>query len=119
MNAGGRMVYVQRDGEGRLLRVEQHPFEGMTETLSMESEELQIWLTTREEVMARLSRLRDSDLELVRVLEDLVAALVSRGVILYTDLPEAALRKLYARAEVRAQLGGLSGLLGDEEHKLI
>ena len=34
------MVYVQRDAEGRLLRVEHDPFEGMTETLAVESEEL-------------------------------------------------------------------------------
>ena len=113
------MVYVQRDEEGRLLRVEHYPFEGMTETPAVENEELHAWLAAQEEVRARLSHLQGSDLELVRVLEDLVAVLVDRGVIRYTDLPEAALRKLYARAEVRAQLGGLSGLLGDEERHLI
>ena len=113
------MVYVQRGPDGQLLRVEHQPFEGMTEQLAIESEELQTWLT-REEVRDRLSRLKDSDLELIRVLEDLVGVLVERGVIRYTDLPLAAQRKLQERAEVRAGLGGLSGLLGDEEdHHLI
>ncbi|WP_256657401.1 hypothetical protein [Pseudomonas sp. 2FE] len=45
MNAGGRLVYVPRDEKGRLLRVAHHPFEGMTATLAVENEELQVWLT--------------------------------------------------------------------------
>lgn len=113
------MVYVQRDGEGRLLRVEHDPFEGMTETLAVESEELHNWLAVREEVKERLASLQHSDLELVRVLEDVVIALVQKGVIRYTDLPEAARRKLDQRAVIRAEIEGLSGLLGDDEHQLI
>ena len=84
------MVYVQRDAAGRLLRVEHEPFEGMTENLAVESEELHSWLEAKEEVKARLDSLKQSDLELVRVLEDVVSVLVERGVIRYTDLPEAA-----------------------------
>ncbi|MOA12052.1 hypothetical protein D3C78_1320180 [compost metagenome] len=110
------MVYVQQAPDGKLLRVEHHPFDGMTQTLELESEELQAWLT-REEVRSRLDKLKDSDLELIRVLEDLVLVLVERGVIRYTDLPEAAQRKLQARAEARSGLGGLSGLLGDEDEQ--
>ena len=108
------MLYAQRDSEGRLLRVEHEPFSGMTENLAVESEELHNWLAAREEVKARLASLQESDLEFVRVLEDVVVALVAKGVIRYTDLPEAARRKLDQRQEVRAELAGLSGLLGDE-----
>ncbi len=110
------MVYVQRSLDGQLLRVERQPFEGMTETLELESDELHAWLS-REEVRNRLNKLKDSDLELIRVLEDLVGVLVEQGVIRYTDLPTAAQRKLQDRAEARAGLGGLSGLLGDEDEQ--
>ncbi|WP_278959134.1 tryptophan synthase subunit beta [Aquipseudomonas alcaligenes] len=113
------MVYAQRDAEGRLLRVEHDPFEGMTETLAVESEELHSWLEAREEVKERLASLKDSDLELVRVLEDVVSVLVEKGVIRYTDLPEAARRKLDQRAVTRAEIEGLASLLGDEENQLI
>ncbi|MBC9250009.1 tryptophan synthase subunit beta [Pseudomonas alcaligenes] len=113
------MVYVQRDEEGRLLRVEHDPFDEMTETLAVESEELENWLTAKEEVKARLTSLKESDLELVRVLEDVVSVLVEKGVIRYTDLPEAARHKLDQRAVTRAEIEGLSGLLGDDEHQLI
>ncbi len=108
------MLYVRENSQGELERVELEPFAGMTGSLPADDARLQGWLV-REEVRARLGRLRESDLELVRVLEDLVGILVERGLILYTDLPEAARRKLEARAGERAGLGGLSGLLGDDD----
>lgn len=109
---GNSMVYVQRDEHGRLLRVEYQPFEGMTDNLAVESEELKAWLNAKEEVRARLASLHSSDLELVRVLEDVVSVLVERGVIQYTDLPEAARVKLDQRAVARAEIEGLSSILG-------
>ncbi len=113
------MVYVQRDDQGRLLRVEHAPFEGMNGVLAVESEELHNWLALKEEVKARLDRLHDSDRELVRVLEDVVIVLVERGVIQYTDLPEAARKKLDERAVVRADIEGLCGALSrtDQQSK--
>lgn len=102
------MVYVERDQQQRLLRVSYEPFEGMSEVLAVESPELQDWLNAREEVKARLDSLNSSDLELVRVLEDVVIVLVDRGVIQYTDLPEAARAKLDQRAIDRADLEGLT-----------
>lgn len=110
------MIYVQHDAQGQLLRVEMEPFAGMTTVLPTMDEQVQAWLA-REELRVRLGRLKDSDLELVRVLEDLVSVLVERGGIRYTDLPEAAQRKLQARAEARSGLGCLSGLLGDEDEQ--
>lgn len=108
------MLYVQRDGQGNLLRVEGQPFEGMNDTLAYQSDELKEWLDARLEVRSRLDLLRHSDLDLVRVLEDVVNVLVERGVIRYTDLPEAARRKLDERALVRADLEGLADHPGDE-----
>lgn len=110
---GKTMVYVQRDAQGKLLRVEHAPFEGMSEPISVESEELHNWLKVKEEVKARLESLNSSDLELVRVLEDVVNVLVDRGVIQYTDLPEAARTKLDQRAVARADIEGLTSLLKD------
>lgn len=107
------MVYVQRDAQGRLLRVEYQPFEGMSENLSVESEELHNWLAVKEQVKARLDALNSSDLELIRVLEDVIIVLVDRGVIQYTDLPEAARNKLDERAIARADMEGLNSMLKD------
>jgi len=45
--------------------------------------------------------LEQSDIELVRVLEDLVDVLTQKGVILFTELPEAAQQKLLRRKSAR------------------
>lgn len=104
------MVYVRRDDHGHLIQVECEPFAGMNEVLAVESEELQNWLKAKEDVKARLDSLHASDLELVRVLEDVVSILVEQGTLRYTDLPEAARTKLDQRAIARAEMEGFSGI---------
>ncbi len=58
--------------------------------------------------------LASSDLELVRVIEDLVDLLVDKGVILFTELPESAQKKVLARQQLRSRIGGSLNLLGDD-----
>lgn len=48
--------------------------------------------------------LTQSDLALVRVLEDLIDTLIEKGLIQFTDLPPAAQAKLLSRRETRAAL---------------
>ena len=62
------MIYLQRDKFGRLLRVESAPFEGMTERLATPSKEVIEW-QARIEARDRLGRLRESDADMIRVLE--------------------------------------------------
>lgn len=111
------MVYVRRSADGQLVQAAHEPFAGMTEKLAIDSVELQQWLAqdAQRAQRAQLEGLQNSDLEMVRVLEDLIGVLIDRGVIRFTDLPEAAQRKLQNRAQTRAQLGSLSQLLDDEE----
>jgi len=55
--------------------------------------------------------LSQTDTSLVRVLEDLIDVLITRGVIQFTDLPEAAQAKLLERRETRASLNNRLQLL--------
>ena len=48
--------------------------------------------------------LNESDVALARVLEDVIDVLITRGVIQFTDLPQAAQVKLLERRETRANL---------------
>ena len=57
------------------------------------------------------SVLSQTDTSLVRVLEDLIDVLITRGVIQFTDLPEAAKAKLLERRETRASLDNRLQLL--------
>lgn len=74
---------------------------------------------TRQDVQPpeALDRLASSDQALIRVLEDLIETLVSRNVIHFTDLPEAAQTKLLERRSLRRSLNGLQ-LLQEDEQKL-
>ena len=62
-----------------------------------------------------------SDLGFVRVLEDLISALLDKGVIMLTDLPEAAQEKILQRQDIRANIANLSALIDDvtEEDELM
>jgi hypothetical protein len=47
--------------------------------------------------------LRELDIDLVRVLEDVIDLLVAGGVLRFTDLPESAQQKLLFRKTMRSQ----------------
>ena len=59
--------------------------------------------------------LQESDMRLVRVLEDLIDLLIDRDVIRFTDLPLPAQEKLMERRSLRQTLGALNLLGGTDE----
>lgn len=108
------MLYVKRDAWGNLERVEPAPFDEMDGELSADSQEAQAWFANQT-VESSLLQLKQSDLDMIRVLEDLIAALMQKGVLRITDLPEAAQAKLVGRSRARDALGGVHSLINDEE----
>ena len=57
---------------------------------------------------------------MARVLEDLIDVLITRGLIQFTDLPEAAQEKLLERRETRANLADRLNLYpNDSDNGLI
>lgn len=108
------MYYVQRDEQGRLTRVESAPFAEMHNSLPPDSDEVRVWLSGQT-VDDSLNQLRQSDHEMIRVLEDLIDVLIHKGVISITDLPPAAQGKLLQRTRARDTLGSLNRLIGDDE----
>lgn len=101
------MVYVCRDEHGRLTRVENQPFEGMNGTVEVQDEEMSGWLHRCGDMQSQRDLLRESDRDVLRVMEDVISLLIERGVIDYTELPQAARDKLDIRALIRADLEGL------------
>ncbi|UVE18756.1 tryptophan synthase subunit beta [Pseudomonas sp. LS44] len=112
------MLYVQRDAQGQLLRVEAASFEGMTGTLPADDQDVQAWFANQQ-LESGLLQLKQSDLDMIRVLDDLISLLMSKGVIRITDLPPAAQAKLMTRNQAREALGGLSRLINEDETGLI
>ena len=112
------MFYVQRDAQGLLVRVEPAAYAEATETLAADNHEIQTWFANAA-VENSLKQLKQSDLEMIRVLDDLIQVLTQKGVIRVTDLPPAAQAKLMDRNQAREALGGLSQLIDDDETGLI
>ncbi|WP_282340861.1 MULTISPECIES: tryptophan synthase subunit beta [Pseudomonas] len=112
------MLYVQRDMQGQLVRVEAADFPGRTETLPADDQEVLAWYSNQS-VETSLLQLKQSDLDMIRVLDDLLQLLMIKGVIRLTDLPAAAQAKLLNRNQAREALGGLNSLINEEEDGMI
>lgn len=59
-------------------------------------------------------QLSSSDIEFIRVLEDLIELLISNGTIRLTDLPPKVLEKLNERKRTRKQLRKSLDLIADD-----
>ena len=79
------------------------------EELSLDSDEIQAFLGQARQ------RLSLSDGETIRVIEDVVDVLIRKKLLLLTDLPQAAQKKLMERQRMRSELGALGNLVIDEE----
>jgi len=105
------MPYVKRDEQGRIIAVNLEPGDDLMEVPSGSPELL--------EFMRRMgleqNTLEQSDMRLVRVLEDLIDLLIARDVIRFTDLPLPAQEKLMERRSMRQSLGALDLLGGANE----
>lgn len=106
------MPYIKRDAQGAIVAVSRvRESEDWTE-VPADFPEL---LAFNESLTASDTRLATSDLALARVLEDLVDLLVDKSVIRFTDLPEAAQKKLTERRSVRASMLKLNLLDSDND----
>lgn len=111
------MPYVKRDSDGSIIAVSIRG-EGQEEFVADGDSELMNFLS---ETLAEDNPLRfliSSDLDLTRVLEDLIDLLVSRGIVNFTDFPDAAQEKLLQRRKARTNLqkgGGETLLVQDED----
>ena len=105
------MPYVKRDEQGRIITLNLEPGEGLAE-MAPNSPEL---LAFMHKMGLEQSTLQQSDMRLVRVLEDLIDLLIDRDVIRFTDLPLPAQEKLMERRSIRQSMGALDLLGGDNE----
>ena len=71
-------------------------------------------LDPSDETSNSVDALTQSDAAIARVLEDLIDVLINKGVIQFTDLPEAAQNKLMTRRQTRAKLSNSLHLLPDD-----
>ena len=112
------MFYVKRDQLGGIEKVEVKPFEGMSGELPSNSEEVILFYQKKSADIA-LEKLKQSDFELIRVLDDLIMVLIRKGVLSITDFPDAAQVKLISRSKSRDAIWGLQNLINEEGSNIL
>jgi len=105
------MPFVKREDSGKIAAVSLNETDEFTEFVDAESAELEVFF---EDVRPSSDSLRESDTDLVRVLEDLIEVLTSKGVLMFTELPESAQQKIMFRKRLRKDRTNALDLLGDE-----
>jgi hypothetical protein len=105
------MPYIKRDEQGRICMVNLEAKEGLQEVPANSPEIIEFMKSMGMEQ----SNLEQSDIRLVRVLEELIDLLITRNVIHFTDLPQAAQEKLMERRSLRQSLTALNLLGGGNE----
>lgn len=115
------MPYILRDTEGKIAALfgQADPTRGVTEELPSDSPEVNRFLGGGGETSEARQELSVSDADMARVTEDLVYALIAKGILLFTDLPAPARRKLLARRRLREQLNPLAGMIHADEDDIM
>ena len=94
-------MFITRDQNGDITGLSSSPADGAV-AASIDDPQVQAFL-------------RNLDIDLVRVLEDVVDLLVARGIFRFTDLPESAQQKLLFRKTMRSQWQAVPDPLGMED----
>ena len=108
------MPYVQRKPSGEIAAVSDTADALHVEAVAADDPELRLFLHK----LSSTPGLADTDLQLVRVLEDLIDLLVERSVIRFTDLPPRAQEKLSARRSARVSMRSLD-LLSEQDGQIL
>lgn len=109
------MPFVTRDQSGRISGVSDHAEVGVSEEVPADDQELAQFLAEQglSSPEAIRQRLADSDLQMVRLVDDLIDLLTDKGIIKFTDLPQAAGEKYLQRQVARRRLQ--SSLIVEED----
>ena len=98
------MRYVARDAQGKIVAVFDRPHAAAPEAMKESDPEMLAFVTGMGSEEALRQHLASSENDLLRILEDLINVLIDNNVILLTDFPPGAQRKLMARQSVRDKL---------------
>jgi hypothetical protein len=109
------MAFITRNATGEITAIYESKQSGENEYLAIDNPELINFIsqsTSNNDIKTALS---SSDVDIARVLEDLINTLIDKKVILFTDLPIAAQEKLVSREQIRGHLNSLDNLMSDHE----
>ncbi|MDI5936307.1 tryptophan synthase subunit beta like protein [Halomonas sp. M4R5S39] len=107
-------MYIKRNDDGHIELVSREATPDCKEFMPANAPELLAFLMEGEGGEGA-AHFQASDLAFVRVLEDVIELLMDKGVISFTDLPEAAQQKVMERQSLRRRLNGLNLVSGSDD----
>jgi hypothetical protein len=107
------MPYVYRDAQGAIAAVYDQPVDG-GEEVAVDDPALTAFIQKNLPTVPSDEWVQ-SDLALARVMEDLIEILIDKKVLMFTDFPEGAQKKLLERRGFRKEFSYVDGLFGDDE----
>ena len=117
---GMEMPFVKRGDEGRVVAIFREIADDAEEYLPPNHPDVLGFV--RETTDADKPSMLQSDLEMIRVYEDLTDILIGKNVVMLTDFPPAAQEKLIRRKRLRSSLSPITELLdgtGEDEQELL
>ena len=109
------MPFVKRDENGNVIAVYSTAEMPGLEEVNANDPQLIDFLYAGDADAAAKKDMIESDLGLARVLEDLIDLLIEKGAFRFTDLPDAAQRKLLARRGLRKEFAYVETLFGKQD----
>ncbi len=108
------MTYAKRNTDGEIMALFDTDQGQGLEAVKYSDPDVIRFLSGSETGHKTLAFLQQSDLDLARVVEDLIELMVDKDLILFTELPTAAQEKLLGRKQARESLGEAGLLIVDE-----
>lgn len=106
------MAFIKRNDQGKVCAVFDVETAGL-EKMDFDNPELVEFISRCDS--ERRYDLLQSDLKLIRVLEDLIDVLISKNIITITDFPQPVINKLLTRRSIRGRLSGAIGMEYEDE----
>ncbi|WP_410498899.1 hypothetical protein [Chitinibacter sp. S2-10] len=107
------MVFVERSSDGEIIAIYRAEQENAHELLSSSDPQVLSFIGSNSEVLSH------SDMDLIRVIEDIVDVMIAKNLLRLTDLPLAAQKKLLSRKTLRQHLSNSLDLLVDNDQGLL
>ena len=91
------MAYVFRNEQGRITGSASENLGAGWEFIADDTGE---YIQYLESALSEIAPFRESDIQLARILEDLITLLIERDIIRFTDFPPAAQKRLNSRQDL-------------------
>ena len=98
------MPYVERSADGKIIGVRTAPGSNCTEEKPLSDHEVLDFLRNNLDNGVAEKLISQSDAGFIRILEDVIDLLIRKHIILFTELPEMAQRKIIERKKIREKI---------------